>query len=128
MNTTTPEKCPKCGADFLRDTDGPIQFHCGSVSKRGYIGLKIETAICTGRQRDQLAERVRVFEAALSDPAAVWANMLRGTIAMPPHIPELEGRLTDAHVRIQELEEQLSFAHAALESAEKREADLSWLG
>ena len=44
-----------------------------------------------------LVERVKQFTEALSDPAAVWANMLRGSIAMPTHIPELEGRLTDAH-------------------------------
>lgn len=44
-----------------------------------------------------LVDKVKQFTEALSDPAAVWANMLRGAIAMPPHIPELEGRLTDAH-------------------------------
>lgn len=62
-----PDRCPKCGADFLRDSNGAIQFHCGSVSKRGYIGVRIETAICTGRQRDQLAERVKELEARLAD-------------------------------------------------------------
>lgn len=62
-----PDRCPKCGADFLRDSNGAIQFHCGSVSKRGYIGVRIETAICTGRQRDQLAQRVRILEAKLAD-------------------------------------------------------------
>lgn len=69
-----PDSCPQCGADFLRDTDGPIQFHCGSVSKRGYIGLKIETAICTGRQRDQLAEKLRVLKHAGNDMARTCSS------------------------------------------------------
>lgn len=47
--------------------------------------------------RERAEERVKRFTEALSDPVAVWANMLRGTIAMPQHIPELERRLTDAH-------------------------------
>jgi hypothetical protein len=48
-------------------------------------------------EKARLDEELKNIKAALADPDAVWANLLRGTIAMPPHIPELEGRLTDAH-------------------------------
>lgn len=108
MSATTPEKCPKCESSKQPCLAAVvIQFECGSMADAINGKWLDETHDCIKRQRDQLADRVRVFEATLSDPAAVWANMLRGTIAMPPHIPELEGRLTDAHVRIQIIETAL---------------------
>jgi hypothetical protein len=44
--------CPKCGAALLRESEGLIQFMCGSMAKPGYMGLKIATAICTESERD----------------------------------------------------------------------------
>lgn len=63
------------------------------------LGSRLGESTRTAIQREVplLLERVKRLEEVLADPAAVWANMLRGTIAMPTHIPELEGRLTDAH-------------------------------
>jgi hypothetical protein len=66
MNDHVPDAgkmvCPKCGAALLRESEGLIQFMCGSMAKPGYMGLKIETAICTGSERDQLRARVEELE------------------------------------------------------------------
>lgn len=86
--------CPFCGAQ--RENICHTWYSCGT----GFAGLRDSKCYV----REPLWRELCALRAALSDPAAVWANLLRGTIAMPPHIPKLEGRLTDAQVRIERLE------------------------
>lgn len=66
MSATTPEKCPKCSAEVatLIQRVG-TQFECATVALE--FGGCSEGGPCIKRQRDQLAERVRILEAKLAD-------------------------------------------------------------
>jgi len=55
-------------------------------------------------QEVTLQKRVSELEAAIATPGAVWANMLRGTIAMPGQMAHLEERVLVQAQRIAELE------------------------
>lgn len=98
MSSPMPEWCPYCMAEAQEIQVSGTRYTCGSqASSTDGIGMTIQRDLCRVRELEQLREKVKRFTEALSDPVAVWANMLRGTIAMPQHIPELERRLTDAH-------------------------------
>jgi len=66
VSTTTPDKCPKCGADFLSSSFGMTTFYCGSRNSypTQHPGWLQESAFCLRHQRDQLAEKVRRLEEA----------------------------------------------------------------
>lgn len=99
--------CPFCGAQ--RENICHTWYSCGT----GFAGLRDSKCYV----REPLWRELCALRAALSDPAAVWANLLRETIAMPPHIPELEGRLTHAQVRIERLFEAGDALHVALDGS-----------
>ena len=66
MSATTPEKCPKCGSNVRASIpDVGIQFECAAIALES--GHFSEALPCVMRQRDQLAERVRILEAKLAD-------------------------------------------------------------
>lgn len=105
MSNPVPQWCPYCRAEAKDVHPEGTRYTCGSqVSSTDGIGMTIQRELCMVRELEQLRERVKRFTEVLADPAAVWANMLRETIAMPPHIPELRGKLTDADARIEQLE------------------------
>jgi len=57
-------------------------------------------------QEVTLSKRIAELEAAIATPAAVWTNMLRGTIAMPGQMAHLEERVQAQAQRIAELESE----------------------
>lgn len=120
MSSPMPEWCPYCMAEAQDIQVTGTRYTCGSqVSSTDGIGMTIQRDMCRVRELEQLREKVKLFTEVLADPAAVWANMLRGTIAMPPHIPKLRGKLTDADARIEELERSEA---ALLERVKRLEA------
>ena len=57
MNTTTPEKCPKCGAGAKLIALDSTYYTCKTrIIDNGEV---IQTPMCIRTQRDQLAERVK---------------------------------------------------------------------
>ena len=68
MNTTTPEKCPKCGAVRQVCVNGlVVWYECGYSIALHLPDGDHESVQCIINQRDQLAERVKELEAKLAD-------------------------------------------------------------
>ena len=60
MNTTTPEKCPKCGAGAKLIALDSTYYTCKTrIIDNGEV---IQTPMCIRTQRDQLSERVKELE------------------------------------------------------------------
>lgn len=62
------------------------------------------------RERDDALAKLAKIEAVIADPAAVWVNMLRGTIAMPQHVQDYEGRVYELQRRCEDLQREIEGA------------------
>ena len=93
---SAPDKCPECQGETTITADGYIK----------HVGVRYydqDYRFCLERQRDQLAARVKElepFKLVCENPAALWANWLRGTVALPAGI----GDVRERDARIKELE------------------------
>ena len=107
-----PDSCPKCGANRL-PSDYSAAFACGTlVSSKGNYHHTItchhfsEFRKPLDAERDALAARVKElepYEAICKNPAALWTNWLRGTVALPAGI----GDVRQEQARVRELEVKL---------------------
>lgn len=100
-----PDTCPKCGSRPWLDSSDDRKFYCDSVWTR-CAWFKQSTA-CLTKERTQLAARVKElepYEATCKNPAALWANWLRGTVALPAGI----GDVRQEQARMKELEAKLA--------------------
>ena len=56
---------------------------------------KVRSVLDALRQRDEALIELAQLKAAIATPDSVWANILRGTIAMPGQINHLETRVKE---------------------------------
>jgi hypothetical protein len=119
-----PDKCPRCGAGRFSASPNAAKFGCGSM--HWLIGTPKyqfqQSNGCTETQRNQLRAQVNELQReresmvkGLSDPNAVWVNMLRGTIAMPLHVKEADDRLNGLSATVHALESQVETLKAFAE-------------
>ena len=117
---TAPDKCPFCespimvhGGNLLRSEDGgfatyeckssrDVQWSDPQWSRSGQTEVcRIREIMLLGRQLNAANERIKRLEAVTNDPHALWANWLRGSVALPVGI----GDVREYQERIKRLEE-----------------------
>ncbi len=118
MNTA-PDKCPFCespimvhGGNLLRSEDGgfatyeckssrDVQWSDPQWSRSGQTEVcRIREIMLLGRQLNAANERIKLLEAVVNDPHALWVNWLRGSVALPVGI----GDVREYQDRIKRLE------------------------
>lgn len=116
---STPEKCPKCGANN-GGKGWEYVYDCGSfIDRMGELNEDKKT--CVKAQRDQLAERVRELEAWKESAMAVerdWdpnqlAAMLVGQLGEPQRavIQREVPRLVERVKRLEEAADEMANAY-----------------
>lgn len=146
-----PDKCPRCGADSVMQSSGSY-FRCGTwATSDGTVdqsrdctsaqrdalaarvnAIQVELAFAEGallqrlKRIERLEDRVKElepYEATCKNPAALWTNWLRGTVALPAGI----GDVRQEQARVKELEAKLAEVEADRDSwaeqADQRVAD-----
>jgi hypothetical protein len=116
---TAPDKCPFCespimvhGGNLLRSEDGgfatyeckssrDVQWSDPQWSRSGQTEVcRIREIMLLGRQLNAANERIKLLEAVVNDPHALWVNWLRGSVALPVGI----GDVREYQDRIKRLE------------------------
>ncbi len=141
MNTV-PDKCPFCespimvhGGNLLRSEDGgfatyeckssrDVQWSDPQWSRSGQTEVcRIREIMLLGRQLNAANERIKLLEAVTNDPHALWANWLRGSVALPVGI----GDVREYQERIKRLEEGGGLALGYASQGDFHSADEVWL-
>ena len=63
------------------------------------------------KENERLQESIKLLEAVINDPHALWANWLRGSVTLPVGI----GDVREHQERIKQLEESLESANTLLQ-------------
>jgi hypothetical protein len=104
--------CPHCDSPLaVTDTAGNPWYCCGSTKTFRSMSCLDREPLATKLRA--ATERIKLLEAVVNDPHALWANWLRGSVALPVGI----GDVRQYHNRIKRLEEDLMNTknkHAAL--------------
>lgn len=118
-------QCPDCEGSGIAPTPRVNCSGCGTPHPDHETALGM-CVVCLGQDvvvlshnRDQLALELNNLRKAIADPAAVWANMLRGTIARPAALDHYE----ELKAEVGRLTEQLG---AVLESAARSTRVCNW--
>lgn len=112
MSKPLPDKCPFCCADVTVLDDGKpcraddgawVQFDCLTSMHTGQPSRRFQSRPCEAAECGQLGaqvaalqgenaalrEHIERLEAVVYDPAALWANWLRGTVQLPAGIGDV---------------------------------------
>ncbi len=94
--------CPHCDSPLaVSDTAGNPWYCCGSTKTFRSMSCLDREPLATKLRA--ATERIKLLEAVVNDPHALWANWLRGSVALPVGI----GDVREYQDRIKRLEEAL---------------------
>ncbi len=94
--------CPHCDSPLaVTDTAGNPWYCCGSTKTFRSMSCLDREPLATKLRA--ATERIKLLEAIVNDPHALWANWLRGTVALPAGI----GDVRQYQDRIKRLEEAI---------------------
>lgn len=95
--------CPHCDSPLaVSDTAGNPWYCCGSTKTFRSMSCLDREPLATKLRA--ATERIKLLEAVTNDPHALWANWLRGSVALPVGI----GDVREYQERIKRLEEELN--------------------
>jgi hypothetical protein len=88
-------------------------YECNTVIVTGTSGRSNQTQRCAAAEREKLTKERDTAMAVATDPAALWANWLRGTVKLPVGI----GDVRQYQDRIRQLESELELHSFSLSPA-----------
>ena len=98
--------CPHCDSPLaVTDTAGNPWYCCGSTKTFRSMSCLDREPLATKLRA--ATERIKLLEAVTNDPHALWANWLRGSVALPVGIGDVR-QYQDRIKRLEEAGDRLS--------------------